>query len=211
MGRSEIEDFLPRIYGADYVLGSENQRRGYYLVMEDLSVDFTMVPNKDGLSLRQTLAGIEAMARLHAVSYCYGIVNNLEFPEEKRPPFLGFLSDDETVKLTKSYFAMAVKDFNENPKAKHLAPYIEKLSTDFVASFKKTYEVDRRFMIHGDMWSNNVMFSHNNNGNVSVKVIDWQFYSTGSPYTDFNAIAFINAKPSEVEVTKLNIVIIFFP
>ena len=73
--RSELENITPKFYRGDYCL--EKEKRGFYLIMEDLSVNcFTMAgkgsARSEGLTFEQVNQILIKMARFHGVSYAFG-------------------------------------------------------------------------------------------------------------------------------------------
>ena len=72
---SEMENMTPKIYGGDYCL--EKEKRGFYLIMEDLSVNgFSMAgkgsAKSEGLTYEQVNQILIKMARFHGASYAFG-------------------------------------------------------------------------------------------------------------------------------------------
>ncbi len=77
-----------------------------------------------------------------------------------------------------------------------LAEILKKISKNHKPLFKTAFtSEDKRFLVHGDVWANNVMF----NNQADCKLVDWQFVAASSPYLDFSAMAFINQAPEETE------------
>ena len=67
-GKSELEQgFVPKVLAADYCLDVE--KRGFYIVMEDISDQFDIVKDKEGLSFVQITNALEKLARFHAIGY----------------------------------------------------------------------------------------------------------------------------------------------
>ena len=67
-GKSELEQgFVPKVLAADYCLDVE--KRGFYIVMEDISDHFDIVKDKEGLSFVQITNALEKLARFHAIGY----------------------------------------------------------------------------------------------------------------------------------------------
>ena len=89
--------------------------------------------------------------------------------------------------MMEAFFGMAIADVTKDAKAKHLAPILERLSKNFKCSFLKAIKGDSRFLIHGDFWSNNVMYDDND---TECRIYDWQFFAANSPFLDVIILMF---------------------
>ncbi len=194
LGYSELEHSLPKVYASGHFREGEN--RGSCFVMEDLSVDYRMIPNSEGLSLQDLVLVLKTLARFHGLSYCYSSIHKTTWPQQPRYPFSKFFEDQKNIERCKNNFPLVIKDFSELPQARHLVPYVEKLSKNFQQAFVDCIQFDERFLIHGDFWSNNVMFSLERS---KVKMLDWQYFSSASPINDFKQMAFTSASPEKTE------------
>ncbi len=193
-GKSEIEVMFPKVYSTNY--SNEGGKRGFYLIMDDISSGFKMEKLSHGINLDQLKLTLDRIARFHAVSYCYTQLSKTEYGPEKKSSFPGIFAESNMVQMVKDFFVDCVKDFKNHPKAKHLAPYIERLSKNYLGSFSKSIETDARFLIHGDMWSNNVMF---NADNTDCRIYDLQFFCSLAPYNEFCMLVYSCAHPDDME------------
>ena len=71
---SELEDIAPKTYGGDYCL--ESGKRGFYLIMEDLSANQYIMPGKgpvksEGFTFEQINHILLKMARFHSLAYAF--------------------------------------------------------------------------------------------------------------------------------------------
>ncbi len=205
-GKSEIEPMLPVIYAGGFEISDAGQR-GMFLIMEDISVGYKMEKLDDGLSFKQLVTAMTGLARLHAVSYCYGKKRGEDFSSQLQFMFDKFLDEAEFNTFFKEFLERQVVDFAKHPKAKHLVPHVQKLSKNYRDSFIKAYTKDYRFMIHGDLWSNNMMFNHDG---TKCKIFDWQFCCTASPLIDFVSTLYLAAKPSNLEQWMQEIMDIYY-
>jgi hypothetical protein len=128
LGHSELVNISPTFYAGDF--SKSLDQRGFFLIMEDLTPDFEMVNNLDGLSLKQLNSALKKIARFHAVSYAFGQVNQLDFGTILKPKFAQFMSDLNQLTL-------AVADLESNDKTKHLAKPIANLAKNYQKSFDK--------------------------------------------------------------------------
>ena len=70
------------------------------------------------------------------------------------------------------------------------------LSKGYVSKFKFAYGgQDGRFLTHGDLWCNNLMF----NKDDRCILVDWQFTCASTPYLDIAAMAFMNQDPDTMD------------
>ena len=205
-GKSELEQMLPIVYAGDFHITSEGQR-GMFLIMEDLTVGYKMEKLADGLSYKQLAIVMTHVARMHAVSYCYCKIKGQDFPEQKAFLYDKFLDDADFKDMLAGFMKLQVEDFAKHPKAKHLVPHLEKLSKNYRSSFMKVIKKSNQFVIHGDLWSNNMMFNHDS---TKCKVYDWQFFSTASPLVDFITTVYGCAKPEDMEAWMDKIIDVYY-
>lgn len=57
------------------------------------------------------------------------------------------------------------------------------------------------FLIHGDIWANNVMF----NQKYHPKIVDWQFTATGSIFLDIGTLGYLSCDPVTTEANLATI------
>ena len=190
-GKSVIANMIPKVYAAGMHL--EGDERGHFMIMEDLSLNYQTIKMEDGMSLEKLKLCLGRIARMHATSYCYNTINKKTFPKERRFPFDKHL---DMVDAWSAGFAQAIEDLKQRDGAQEVCAKLEKLSKNYKESCTKALEFDERFLIHGDFWSNNVMF---NNDITQVKIFDFQFLSSASPYVDFIFMAFYSASPENME------------
>ena len=72
---SELEELVPKVYDGNYCL--ENEKRGFYVIMEDLSVNNYIMPGKrlaksEGFTFEELNQILQKMARFHSLAYAYG-------------------------------------------------------------------------------------------------------------------------------------------
>ena len=62
------------------------------------------------------------------------------------------------------------------------------------------------FLVHGDLWANNVLFSKDD----SVILVDWQCLATANPLIDFGNIAFLSMDWEDTERNMDNFISTYF-
>ena len=108
----------------------------------------------------QITLSLEAIAHIHALSYSYGSKHKIDW-EEKFPGVLGQLIEDDEMK-TVANFPHFKKNLQENNASEVLIDAVDKMAANYTNIFQKYTSIgDSRFLIHGDYWSNNVMFGQN--------------------------------------------------
>ncbi len=200
IGSSEVAKIIPKVYACDYNETEDDTERGFYLIMEDITVDgFVPVMRRTGLTLDQFRVVLPSIARIHAVSYAYGLKNQVVHDRvQRRMPYHGFLEDPDSVTMTANFIKKAMVDFANHKTGQHVVPFLDKLSKDFVTPMKKVFDIgeDNRFLSHGDFGANNVFMNKDDN---SCKIFDWQFISAQAPFVDFIECIVQSADPANVE------------
>ena len=144
----------------------EKDKRGFFLILEDLSENFGIFENKKGLTIDRLFVAIEEIAYVHALSYAYGRANGIKYEEESNVKFIKFMEDENLVNSLDNCFKLFVSDLQSRNADESVIKAAQK--------FAKNYETilpivlskeDGRFFTHGDYWSNNVMYDKNN-GNI---------------------------------------------
>ncbi len=202
LGKSDLEQCLPKIYASDF--DDSEDHRGIYIVMEDLSVNHDMVNYLEGLNKGQLVSALEAIARLHAVSHCYCKSKGQPFDPALRSIIPLLVDGQDLLDAYSDFKDLAIDNFGKTERGKRMIPYIRNMFKDFKSFFLTTMDlVDDRFLIHGDFWSNNIMF--NKSDNSMVKIFDWAAFSSGPPYFDFCLLAFTSMDPATTESTMLEL------
>lgn len=192
----EIDNMAPRC-----VAGKCN-KHSFFLLLEDLSPSHSMIEFDKGFETCQLVNVVKNIACFHAVGYLYGKQENINF--KSKYPFLSKFHKKFSTGLTA--FHATVNDYLEkienlvtgNSSLKHLAPYVSKLKAagdigKKISNFLLMSGSD--FIIHGDLWINNVMVNHNG----ECKFVDWQFLAVGNIFFDFGLLAFLSVSTEDTE------------
>ncbi len=194
LGTSKIAGFIPKIYACDF--DEDNNERGLYLIMEDLTNDYVQVDKSIGTSFEGMKVIIESIARFHAVSYCYGEKKGIVFRgKEQKHPMIGFIALKDRIDKVDGFFPMVKEDLYNNEVGQNLLPYFDRLSNRWQSAMTKGFEEtnDCQFLSHGDLWVNNVMVRKDD---AACKIFDWQFLCPSKgPYFDFVRAVAYGTKP----------------
>ena len=190
---SEIKQTICDFYGGNSC--QDPKDRKFYLILEDLGDTYKMPNLEEGMTNEQITSALTNLAYFHALSYAYGQINELDYLSSYPMIYHRFLKDKEALLFIDQMFERAHKALLDHNEA-DLGEMIEKLSKNYVSKLTFGYGGrDGRFLTHGDMWSNNVMFDDQN----QCKLVDWQFTCASDPYLDFAAMAFLNQDPDKIE------------
>ena len=108
-------------------------------MLEDLCPEYKMVDYNQGLSIDQVLVSMKALAYYHAICYCYGKVENVDF--KKKYDFLSvffenFEHDKELINFMDMNMDLVVQDL-EKEKRIDLIPHLKKLRKDIGPKYKR--------------------------------------------------------------------------
>ena len=180
-GKSELEQgFVPKVLAADYCLDVE--KRGFYIVMEDISDHFDIVKDKEGLSLAQITNALEKLARFHAIGYGFSKAHPDTVEDWYLEPLYEKFKSDPFMDAFRTDFQPIVDMFAELDPA--LREHLEMIGKQWNEIYDKAYFLnDKTYLTHSDFWLNNVLFGANDS-----RILDWQCICLAHPAMD---IAFI--------------------
>ncbi|KAJ6641296.1 hypothetical protein Bhyg_06232 [Pseudolycoriella hygida] len=178
----EIDD-KTKLHGRCY---KTNEDIGY-LIFEDLSaVGFCNVDRRTGLDMTHLKLVLSVAAKYHAATVVL---------VEKEPSLKTFFKDHVTesgesfLRKMLTNVVVAQKEFcKRKPHLEYLVPKLNGIENTFFNRICETTtrnDNDFNVIVHGDLWSNNIMFKYDKNGDVEDTVlVDFQLCYYGSPALD---------------------------
>ncbi|CAG9835907.1 unnamed protein product [Diabrotica balteata] len=180
----EIFNNIPKCFATSSKKGKEK------FVMENLKVkDYKIHPKKIPLNTKMYETIFKTYGKFHGISYAFKHYHPEQFSElgagyhKNMKTFFNqglmqqaiaslcntikeFLEEEEEIKIIDSF-----KKYCDNGSQMFLD----------ALEYKSPYSV----FIHGDCWSNNMMFKYNNSGDIEdIKLFDFQMAGVGSPILD---------------------------
>ncbi|XP_055854520.1 uncharacterized protein LOC129918170 [Episyrphus balteatus] len=167
------------------------------MIMEDLKLrNFSNVDRFEGLDMDHMICALKKLAEFHAASAVYNerfgpfsdILRNTLNTEDKRDMFKQFGAG-----LDKAFIEI-IPEWGECEKYIPIWPDADKLFDWFL---KATVADPTEFNVlnHGDCWSNNIMFQHDQNGQVTeTYFIDYQITQWGTPAEDIYFLITVSAQ-----------------
>ena len=125
---------LCKFWAAKCSLAKES--RGFYVILEDISESFAMPDLDVGLSNEQVSESLKSLACFHAISYCYGKINGVNYLEEHKMTYLAFLDEPDARKFIDNFFKRAIDKLKERNEIFE-ADVLLKLSQNYVQKFKE--------------------------------------------------------------------------
>ncbi|CAG9859308.1 unnamed protein product [Phyllotreta striolata] len=179
-------DVAPRCYGADETGGEEK------ICFRNAKYDgYEMHPKKDALGAGLMEEVFRKYGRLHAAGFAFKGSRPEEFDELKaglRNNWAMFASTpflSASLKGSAKTWREALLRHDEPELAERLEKYVEKADKIFIeaVSYTGKYGV----FLHGDAWSNNLMFKYDDKKQLeNIFLIDFQMSSVGSPVLDLS-------------------------
>ncbi|XP_061395693.1 uncharacterized protein LOC133331310 [Musca vetustissima] len=177
----KVTKIAPNAYSFDKDLGFD------IVLMEDVRQDgFKNMNRLEGLDMDHTKKALDVIAQFHAASATY-IVKNNGLPELMMKPML----NEQMVQMLAKGQEPQEKVVEENLplyKAEQLKDklisYRPKYLKEIIDSEKRSMD-DFNVLSHGDCWSNNIMFQHDEHNNiVKTLLVDFQAGRFTSPALD---------------------------
>ena len=173
-----LENMVPKFYSGDFCL--EKEQRGFYMIMDDLSSQYSMKTGPEGLNFQQINDALVKIAKFHSATYAF----NLKYPEKvqswKLKCWLNeWLKDAGFYRLMDTCFDNFIKDL-EKENCDLIKP-VTNLKEKWLELYKASLVVDERFISHGDLWINNIMVSDDMDRSM---ILDWQNLAPDHPVID---------------------------
>lgn len=207
-GSTKSAIFTGPVFYSNYSDGDEGLND--YLALEDLRpIGFKMVDKFKGLNYEELTAAMKQLAIFHAVSYAAlnGPTKSAKFLEllrdpKSKPNIHGWgLTEEECGFDNKGFYNSLMGKVIQfiREKGQHaVADKIQKYSVegyDMLLNLWKATEDNNKYfrvLIHGDLWTNNILFKHAPDGKTveDVKFIDYQGIRFGNIYEELHYFIF---------------------
>lgn len=186
------------MHAADYNL--DEDRRAYFVVMEDMAPDFAMKDFNEGLNLEQAGSALRALAHFHALAFCYGKKKKIDFGAKYGSFLSGFFQKFDSDSQMQGFMDLNMGKILADLKGaaggglEDLVPRVEAMRETVAKEYARLSRRpgDERFLVHGDICSNNIMFD---GGSYQCKLIDWQCLSLGSVPKDVGVLLYGSVNP----------------
>ncbi|CAB3383861.1 Hypothetical predicted protein [Cloeon dipterum] len=165
-----------------------------------------MADRRQGLSKEQCAAVLRALAQLHAASFALRegspeefaalaqSVREMFWTHSRRHAFEPFMrnANKETLRLIGDYYGSSETEFSR------AFQQIADLGFEFLADIVTKVPENKKVLLHGDCWTNNLLFKTNDDGVVSAKLLDFQLARISAPMIDLIFFLFTSTKPKNV-------------
>lgn len=179
---NEDSDISPRTFYINF----END----VIVFEDLAEKgYRMADRTDGLDMTHAKMVIEKMAKLHAASLIY----NKKSDGDLEKTFIRGMFNRQSDGLSPYFLANLQSLASEVSNWKgyeQIASKLQNMRSSLIENGRKVFDATDGYfncLIHGDLWTNNVMFKYDeNNKPEDVLLVDFQMCVWGSPAVDIH-------------------------
>lgn len=203
-GEDPIEFPIPKCYHAHYSAGRNEPDQSpippeSVLVLENIKPHgFSSANFSRGLTLRQTTAALQSIAKLHALSLALKVKE--QKPLSERYSFLF-----QTARATDSYQQLVERGLPQLSRFLERRPGLEDVINALTKIRSNTKELIENLLTpeepmalitHIDFWCNNLMFREDAK-NAECAILDWQMVTYSRPTNDV-ALLLISSVPSEL-------------
>lgn len=171
-------NLVPKFFGGRLGLKAQDQFDAQAaIILENLK--YSGYDTEDrifGLDKKHTKFAIEGIAKLHAFSIALKLKKPQVFEEIAANVFLDVFNET-TAKCVND---MIQKSWSDLKDMEELKPYIDRINRtiEYIITYDKTRkkaEEPWATLIHNDFWVNNMMFQHNEQGElIDMKIVDFQ-------------------------------------
>ena len=190
-GHSDLEGKTPKIFYGDF------DETGFILIMEDHSDSYFMRSVNQGLNFLEAKNALEMIASFHATSHAMILKDFPQIKQQKNWSSVhqSFGQDSWYQAEIEANFEALINDLSEEKPT--LVWPLQNLTSKWRKVYAEVtnYGSNPPFLIHGDLWANNMMFSHQN----QVLVFDWPFLGQAHPIIDVAHFIFVGLDPQNVE------------
>lgn len=195
---------LPKFYAA------YNDDVKDYLCLEDLRpAGYEMLDKYRGLGFRETSKVLQELARFHALTYHLLRYEGEKYFEDEKVRVLGsnfWTKDTIDWEDTAETFGgattigidfIAAEDSKLAQKVKFAFGDIQNAAKIVKATTMKTDDVYFPCILHGDLWTNNILFKYTNENIESIKFIDFQQSRRGNIFEDLQYFLLTSTTPTD--------------
>ena len=188
-GPSDLENKTPKFFYGDF------DSDGFVLVMEDHSDSYFMRSINQGLSFFEAQNALKMIACFHATSFAMmqqepQIIQKWAYPSVHK----SFGQNAWYQKEIETNFEALIQDMSQEKPA--LVVPLQNLASKWREVYENVTDFENPpFLVHGDLWANNMMFSSEN----QVLVFDWPFLGQDHPIIDVAHFIFVGLDPEHVE------------
>ncbi|EDV93452.1 uncharacterized protein LOC6563556 [Drosophila grimshawi] len=174
--------FSPRSYRFNKTIAAD------YLLMDNLQSDgFKMMDRTNCLDLEHTKSVLKKLAQWHAASLRYKELNG-PYPVTYNDGNINDRTRDIFISIfepNNRAFERVVDEYNGVEEYRHKLDAILENFVDIIIEDGRVDEQEFNVLNHGDLWTNNVMFQHNERGQLQeTYLLDHQCPKYGSPALD---------------------------
>lgn len=160
------------------------------IVFEDLAEKgYRMADRTDGLDMTHAKIVIEKMAKLHAASLIYNTKQDGDLEKSFTRGMFNRKSNGLSPYFLSNLQSLANEVSNWNGY-EQIANKLRNMESSLIENGRKVFDPTEGYLnclIHGDLWTNNVMFKYDeNNKPENALLVDFQMCVWGSPAVDIH-------------------------
>lgn len=160
------------------------------IVFEDLAEKgYRMADRTDGLDMTHAKMVIEKMAKLHAASLVYNTKQDGDLEKSFTRGMFNRKSNGLSPYFLSNLQSLANEVSNWNGY-EQIANKLRNMESSLIENGRKVFDPTEGYLnclIHGDLWTNNVMFKYDeNNKPENALLVDFQMCVWGSPAVDIH-------------------------
>ena len=189
-GSSDLQGKYPNFFYGDF------DQDGFCLIMEDHSENYFMKSINQGLNFAQAKSCLEMIASFHAISYAMFQKEPKLGQKWKFAPVHKTFGENQWYQgIIEQNWEALIKDLTKEKLT--LVKPLKGLKSQWLSVYRQVTDFGPQpFLIHGDLWANNVMFSDQND----VLVFDWPFLGRDHPIVDVAHFILVGLDPDQLEL-----------